>query len=1159
MRLDELVIERYGPYEYRQLKLDGPGLTVVYGPNEAGKSTCLAAVSDFLFRIPERSARAAIFGADQVRLGATLCAADGRRIAFRRRSGRGRTLIDAEGKPCDDEALAPLLGATTRDRFEHLFGLNHESLREGGDQLLRADGDIGRLIVEAGGGLRTLMSRLDALDVEIDGLFAPTRKASRLFYKALDAYEGADKAARAATLTRDAYERDRKAHDGAAVALHEARRSKHVADEDMSRLKRAERVIPTLRAIDEIEAMLAGFDDVIGLPEDWAERWAGAAAEHGSAADEWIGARERLQRLSARLAAMVVDADLAAAHAAMLDIEERVTEVTGERLGRANRDLEISAAEAQLASLRDRLAVGPETDLGALIPTDANLKIARALAAEALGLRPRLEAARQANAFAHDSLAAARARMAVLAERGRQEPFGLDAARFSSLPTELRGARAVVEQSEKAGDAQNLRAAALGVASLDDLRRLVCPGLDQVRIEIKAREELSSEATRQLAARASAESQRGAAAAEIERLRLGGEIATVDALVETRIRRGVAWAPIKAAHLAGRSDGMEAERADQVTALEAAVADADRLSDNRVTEAERVAGLLEASRRFAEAGAAATAAEDAGRRIAERLDARAVAFAAAFPDARAVAAEPPTLLAFLESRLDILVKADAAEARRLEAEQVLERLAPAIRDLELAEARAGLSGVEEGDLTERVRRLSRAIAAHDRDFDAFQRESQGIARLESDLAAARRALTDLGRDQQARAGAWRRVADSVTGLAPDASPEDGDSLAVQWTAARGELRSLGLTKRRLARMDENERDLRARVAATAAPLGLAMADDAVAGGRMLVERWRANQNVQVARETLRPDLADAETTLASRQAAVERAAAFLGSLALVASVRADDVVRLTALADRQRELARLRASRAQLIAQAAGAGDGLSLAVLREEARDRDIDAARADIADLQDHIDTAQNAIERAIREMQQASDALRIHEGPSERARAVAQRESAAAEMGAAVERYVELKLARELVRGAVDKVRGEQQDPLIRMAGDMFSRMTLGEFDSIAADVDGKGAPVVVGVRPGGRNQSVATMSDGTRDQLFLAFRLASLGNYCRATEPLPFIADDILVHFDDVRAEATLALLADFCATTQVLLFTHHESVRSAAKSLAAEERANIVDL
>jgi uncharacterized protein YhaN len=73
--------------------------------------------------------------------------------------------------------------------------------------------------------------------------------------------------------------------------------------------------------------------------------------------------------------------------------------------------------------------------------------------------------------------------------------------------------------------------------------------------------------------------------------------------------------------------------------------------------------------------------------------------------------------------------------------------------------------------------------------------------------------------------------------------------------------------------------------------------------------------------------------------------------------------------------------------------------------------------------------------------------------------------------------------------------------------------------------------------------------------VAFRRGHAG----ATEPLPFIADDILVHFDDERRRSKLDLLAEFGKTNQVLLFTHHRSVRAPAEPLVQQGLANIIDL
>ena len=84
--------------------------------------------------------------------------------------------------------------------------------------------------------------------------------------------------------------------------------------------------------------------------------------------------------------------------------------------------------------------------------------------------------------------------------------------------------------------------------------------------------------------------------------------------------------------------------------------------------------------------------------------------------------------------------------------------------------------------------------------------------------------------------------------------------------------------------------------------------------------------------------------------------------------------------------------------------------------------------------------------------------------------------------------------------------------------------------------------------GKELTVSALSDGTRDQLYLALRLASLERYAEQSELLPFILDDILIHFDDERARAALAVLCELSATTQVLFFTHHARLIDLSRDL-----------
>jgi uncharacterized protein YhaN len=93
-----------------------------------------------------------------------------------------------------------------------------------------------------------------------------------------------------------------------------------------------------------------------------------------------------------------------------------------------------------------------------------------------------------------------------------------------------------------------------------------------------------------------------------------------------------------------------------------------------------------------------------------------------------------------------------------------------------------------------------------------------------------------------------------------------------------------------------------------------------------------------------------------------------------------------------------------------------------------------------------------------------------------------------------------------------------------------------------------PVLVGVRPDGKETvGVEGMSDGTTDQLYLALRLASLETYLGANEPMPFIADDILIKFDNERARVALQILAELSRKTQVIFFTHHRHLVELAEA------------
>lgn len=84
------------------------------------------------------------------------------------------------------------------------------------------------------------------------------------------------------------------------------------------------------------------------------------------------------------------------------------------------------------------------------------------------------------------------------------------------------------------------------------------------------------------------------------------------------------------------------------------------------------------------------------------------------------------------------------------------------------------------------------------------------------------------------------------------------------------------------------------------------------------------------------------------------------------------------------------------------------------------------------------------------------------------------------------------------------------------------------------------------------------ENTRDQLYLALRMAALKLHLEQIVPLPFIADDLFINYDDGRAKAGLEALDKLSEITQVIFLRHHEHLVPVAR-LVFGERLNIINL
>ena len=182
----------------------------------------------------------------------------------------------------------------------------------------------------------------------------------------------------------------------------------------------------------------------------------------------------------------------------------------------------------------------------------------------------------------------------------------------------------------------------------------------------------------------------------------------------------------------------------------------------------------------------------------------------------------------------------------------------------------------------------------------------------------------------------------------------------------------------------------------------------------------------------------------------------------------------------------------------------------------------------------------------------------GDDAAARAAAARQEALADMREVAERYTRVRVAAFLLQWAIERYRREKQAPLLQRASQLFATLTGGSFASLRVDFDEHDRAHLIGVRPDSTTVHVPGMSTGTADQLYLALRVASVTDYLHRASPLPFIADDLFINFDDERAAAGFRVLGQLGDATQVLFFTHHEHLVEIARSTLGE-RISVVYL
>lgn len=1167
MRIDRLELRKYGPFTGTTLDLTrgSEGLHLIHGPNEAGKSSTLRALGAFLFGIPPRSEDSFQHPYEALRIGATLRRRSGETLTVFRRKANKDSLRDADDVGVVPAGrLAEFWGGVGRELFDTMFAIGHAALRDGGRAITEGSGELGEVLFAAGAGIRHLRDAARELEGRMEEIFKPRGETPRL-NKLLIELQRLRQVIREARLPPETWTALHADWEANAARLRDLDAECKTVRRQLARGERQTSALPLLSGRKDLLRQLDSIAHPAPLPADFTTRREEAATQFLLARVQEEEAALERDRLEQQLKELWVPAGLDADDSSARELAEQLGSQRKAQMDVggliAERDQLQREARALLAELR------PDLDLS----TADELKLTKWDRVEIQNLAERHEAIRASEQTAREEIAKLKRQL----ERLARERESL---RMVAAPRDLATARRLLADGDVATQFEKARAElAQGEQNLElelarlpgwrgtaaDLERLPVPSpaaieefesdVNTVRADLRRLEE-----QRQEAARALAECER-----RLETLKAAGNVPSERELNEARARREEGWLYLRRAWRDGESNPAGLVEflasfpagADLEAAYLATVQAADLVSDRLRREAGRVAELVALVVEH-------QTIQNRVRELNEWLEATQAR--QADWDARwtrlwqaigVTPGSPREMTAWLQRHAAVV--ALAAQAR--EKGRLVQDFGARLRRqrAELGQCLQLLTGqvqADSEDATTLRERLQGALEQFEGNRRTLQRLEEETREAETNLSQAE----EKARDASAALGEWRlawAVAVGRLGLPETATPAQANEAIQQIASLFSTLSQLAGLRGRVEAITTEFAQFSKQVTELAGRWAPDLVDQPpLAAASELVERMRQGMTALAARdraeEKRRAAHGNLQAALARLQALCqeagcdapeelpvrERESAQAAGLRAAIAIREEQLVSLAAgasLAEFEAELAAVDA-------------DQLPIELVRLRARAEALEAERTEL--------TKSVAVARA--ELDRMDGGARAAEAAQEVSQVLAAIASSARE-------YARLRIASELLARAVESYRKRNQGPVLTRASELFRELTNGSFAGLRADIDDKGHPVLVALRPAPESSLFPAegavvvptrgLSDGSADQLYLALRLASLEHHFASAEPIPFVVDDILVHFDDERAARTLVALARFAKVTQVVLFTHHAHiVELARRHLAPDE-------
>ncbi|MFT4573019.1 MAG: hypothetical protein ACI85E_000213 [Marinomonas primoryensis] len=1160
MKIQKLELQAFGPFTDKLLEFNSSqgGLHIVYGPNEAGKSSSLRALKALLFGISSRTSDNFLHDNKALRIAGLLCNHNGQELSLVRRKGNKNTLLSPEGDTLDDGVLVPFLQGVSAEVFDMLFGIDHVTLVEGGQEILEQKGEVGQALFAASMGNSSLHKVLEQLDEEADELFK-ARGTNQLINADLKEYNQLQKTIKEQSLSSREWGEALRSLEQTNKSLEEVHEEIVQAKAKCNRLRRIHRAIPKITVLNEYSMRLGALGAVVELPEDFGARRQEAMLALEKSQERSNNSSVNLLGLQQKLVSITVNRELLTLSETIADLHARLGGHRKALQDRPQVDIQcgllLKDAEELLKSVRPELSLNDVEELRPVL--NKSVRIAE-LGNQHQALTERVF---QVNKTLRDSTR----QLKLLREECEQltEPSSAAALRIQinlvrksgNMDEGLRASLSEFETLEQNCEDKLARLSNLWSGGLKEAQGLPLPGqtsIDRFEQEYSALTTRIDRLTDRQTEYTNIELNTQKQLDEIER---SGAVPTEENLLEVRAKRGRIWSLLRRQWLNGETVDaeldVEIDEQDQDNPLhevfETRVSDADELADRLRREAERVqkqasllATVADAEKNIEQVSFDLNVCNDEQNKIDTEWHSlwQASLIKPLTPrEMRSWLGDMGKLQDQIETLNTYRRRASDLESSRKEYIHTLQQELKTLgRKSAVTESLEALLAECDAVATD-IEVLGRERKALDENIKA-EEGSQSTAEIEQGEAA------DALEQWQ---GLWLDIVGGL-GLGVTALPAEVADLIENIRKLFSKLKEAEGHRSRIEAIDTDAECFRDEVANVVTQVAK---DLAASSPELAVEQLTARVTENGQQESIQQQLIEqieaAEDDIKDAESLHKVMNGRLKALCIEA--QCDECQELEPAERRSIDYLRLKSDIDGLEQELRAIGEGMPITELAAAASESNQDTLPGEIEELTSRIDEELDPRKTELAELKgEQRKELGLMDGADNAAVLADEAQSVLVSIRSKTEQYVRVKLAARILRDEIESYRQQHQGPLLDRASEYFTVLTQGSFSGLRADFDESDEPVLVGVRPDDERVYVEGMSSGTRDQLYLALRFASLEKYMGSAEPMPFIVDDILVHFDDERSKATLGLLAELAKKTQVIMFTHHQRLVEQAQGL-----------